>query len=852
MEAKKLYRKAILEWEKLISKYPNSEEARGARYKIAEIYERKLQDLKKALEAYKKVRHGSNYYTAQANIQRMTKKELFLSTKRIYRSNEVPKIQVKMRNIKKLSIRIYKLNMEEYFRKEHKMRGVESLDLSLIEPDKLWDVTVNGYIEYLPLSQEIPVKIDKVGVYAVHVSSETMEATTLVIQSDLDLILKSSKKESLVYVQNMVKNKSAREVNVLLSDGRKILFTGKTNKDGVFIQKSDKLKNISKLSVFVEKDGHIASNILALSGLGFSMGLSPKTYIYTNKSAYMPGEKVHIRAIARDVVDGVYVIPKNKNYEVNIYDSYGRFLANEKQKLSDFGTLHSAFQLPKKTVNGRYRIEIVRKDTKQKVSSYFKVAQFQLRHIQLSVSFLNRVYFRGEKITATFKANYYYGTPLAHKKLRYILPDGRTYTAKTDAYGLCKVTFDTTRSKPGTSLFFSATLDPEGVSVKKSIFLARYGFSIQLSKPRSTILSGEPTEFTIKTTDVVGKAVSKKIAIGIYRKVTLETNPILVSLPWNKLRRSTLTEIKVKEHNVETNKEGLARLSFSLEKGGNYIIRAKGQDRFQNHVTAVSSLYVSADEDKTRLRIFTKKQNLKVGENFQFKIHSRLKEGLALITFEGENIIAYRIVKLVPGYNPIGIDVDNRYFPNFHMSIAFMAGNKFYQVGQNFSVVRRMNIELRMEKDVYLPGEKAKVEVFVTDHMGKPIKAEVSLALVNEALFALHPDARTHITSFFQKDAKRHAKMRTITSCSFSYSGKTKKILQAILAEQKRVREEEKKKWQEDILIAVVKEEKCINSKNRSKVLSFESQENKEILINLMRWKMVLVMNQANLPSQKK
>ncbi len=38
---------------------------------------------------------------------------------------------------------------------------------------------------------------------AVTVSSKTLEATTLVLQSDLDIIVKSSRDEVLVFTQNM-------------------------------------------------------------------------------------------------------------------------------------------------------------------------------------------------------------------------------------------------------------------------------------------------------------------------------------------------------------------------------------------------------------------------------------------------------------------------------------------------------------------------------------------------------------------------------------------------------------------------------------------------------------------------
>ena len=44
--------------------------------------------------------------------------------------------------------------------------------------------------------------------------------------------------------------------------------------------------------------------------------------------------------------------------------------------------------------------------------------------------------------------------------------------------------------------------------------------------------------------------------------------------------------------------------------------------------------------------------HLKVGEKFQVRLHSRLKNALALVTLEGEGIISYKILPLSDGFNP--------------------------------------------------------------------------------------------------------------------------------------------------------------------------------------------------------
>ena len=52
------YRSAIVEWERLVSKYPNTAESSFALFQIGQVYEQKLGELEKALESYRKLTWG--------------------------------------------------------------------------------------------------------------------------------------------------------------------------------------------------------------------------------------------------------------------------------------------------------------------------------------------------------------------------------------------------------------------------------------------------------------------------------------------------------------------------------------------------------------------------------------------------------------------------------------------------------------------------------------------------------------------------------------------------------------------------------------------------------------------------
>ena len=238
---------------------------------------------------------------------------------------------------------------------------------------------IDDYADYRPNEQAIQVPFDKAkaGVCLVNVSDDNFEATTLVIRSDLDLILKSSRSEALVFVENRRTGKPAAGVKVLFSDGKKVFGSGTTEKDGVFRGKYDELKADVNLRAFAIVDGHVAANAVGLQGLQFGTSLAAKGYLYTDRPAYQPGETVKLRGIIRDVKDGAYTAPEGKAYLVSVTDAAGRLIWEAEQALGTFGTFHAQLRLDPRAALGNYTLTAREKENpKQAYSSVFAVQNF--------------------------------------------------------------------------------------------------------------------------------------------------------------------------------------------------------------------------------------------------------------------------------------------------------------------------------------------------------------------------------------------------------------------------------------------------------------------------------------------
>lgn len=787
------YRKAIDEWAKLVSKYPESPESLAAMLKSGSILEVKLGEFERALKLYQKLANERGDGNAAIAIARLTQKSLAVSSEHVFRTNEKPVIHLKVRNIEKCEVRLYKIDLQAYFRKMHGITGVEGLDVSLIQPDKTWTLKPDGYARYKPLEQdvEIPFNGDEAGAYVVSVGDDDWESTVLVLRSDLEVVVKSSRREVLAFVQDMRTGKPAKDVELLVSNGTAVAATGKTGADGVFKTSLEALKDLGDVRVFALRSSHAAAFNLPLAGLELSSGLKAKGYLYTDRPAYLPGETVSMRGVLRDVGNEAYAVPEDSAFKISFSDPQGRLLSEQAVTLSKFGTFDATLELPEKAAIGQYTMAAIQEQKGKEPLHFqgtFEVREFKLEKIKLAMDFPRRVWFRGEKIEASLQTAYYWGEPLANRVLLCTLPDRRIERVTTDAEGKAKLSFDTIGMTPGSQLVFNASLEGDNVNVSESLTLARLGFSIEAKPSQPVVIAGEPFNVDLTTTSADGKPSGEALKIQVLRMEKSMTSRILTLLPWQQVECPPSAEVKDSELDAKTDAAtGKASVSLKLEKGGIYRLRVTGTDRFDQTITRETSVEVSDNEDMNKLRLFADESALKVGLDAMVRLHSRLEKGLALLTYEGESILRYQIVDLHKDYNDIAFKVGHDLFPNFRLAVAAIDGRDLRSCAKEFTVERELKVVMKPVKDAFLPGEDGKVEIRVTDQIGQPVEAELSLALVNEALFAVCPDTSVPILDFFQKEARRHAGFNTGATCGFRYDGTTRAVAKALTDEKNRL-----------------------------------------------------------------
>jgi tetratricopeptide (TPR) repeat protein len=773
-EKEKQFDRAIAAWEALAGKFPGSEPAAHGQFQAASILETEKGDLPEAVERFKKIAVEPWKSQAQQRIAVMESKHLLVVTPHTFRSGDAAHLTVTTRNIENLRFTAYKLNAESYFRAKDRLGNVETLDIGLVAPDAAWTVPVPGYAKYKPVEATYDLKrLELPGVYAVKVTDEkTLQATTLVIGSDLDAIVKTSREQLLVFAQDMKTGRGRAGARVLVADGQRIVLEAKTGPDGVLLHTWDPARGVNQgLSYLVLDGSHVAGSSLSVPGQ-LAQGLSPRAYIYTDRPAYRPGQSVSLRGVVREVREGQYANVPKAVYRFEVADSRGRLIVARPVTLSDFGTFHESLPLDSGAPLGTYRVT-VSQPGKSVFSGSFEVQSYQLEPIALGFDIKKSVVYRGETVEADLMARYQYGEPLASRPIEVSLPDGRTLHGTTDANGKYHVEFPTEGFAEEQTLRLAARLPQDNVSETATVRLAVRGFEIGLSTTRDVYLDGESFALQVVTTDAQGQPIGQSLSAALVKQVKVE---------------GRVTEREVTRKTIATDpKTGRGSLTFRADdpQGGPYILRVAGTDRFGTPIVADRALTISGKKDETKLRLLADRVRFKVGEEASINLHSRGRAGTALLTWEADRILSYRIVSLKDGDNPLGWAVDNGQFPNFTLTSTRMWQNECDEARLDIQVERDLRVTLKPAKPSVGPGEPVELDITAVDQLGHPVSAELSIAMVDQSLLRLFNDRLPEIGSFFYNQTRTGA-FATQATNTFRYQPNTMGVPQAVVDEAER------------------------------------------------------------------
>jgi hypothetical protein len=516
--------------------------------------------------------------------------------------------------------------------------------------------------------------------------------------------------------------------------------------------------------------------------------------IYTDRPIYRPGQTVYFSGIYRHDDDASYSLPPaNTTLYLHASDPVRDNVYTTTLSLSALGTFNGQFALPASAPTGPYILSV-----DDRTPGYYEIANVTFRveeyrkpDFEVNVTTREGVT-HGEPVTATLSTSYYFGGPLAYLTATVEVQDSpysfewadpqtgewyqfgedtpdetrreRTYERSTDGQGLLVLDLgeDVDTSRGSRSLAVEGQvqdLSNQRVAKRGSLIVHQGLYYIGLHEDTYIGEAGQPLTYTLRTVAPDAKVTSGgRVVPGV---------PLTVRVLRQEWSESDLRETEVATGSVTTDAEGRARYAFTPEVAGSFRLVVEGTDRLGNKLRSSLKSWVSSLDsgyvqwrysDDRSVDLVPDKVRYSVGDTARLLVTSPFTEATALLTVERGHLRRYSVVTLNGGAPVVEVRLEEGDLPNVHIGITLLGRGRAPasappgwvesvqmrggSANLHVSVEsKRVRVSLEPQGQGGLePGGTTNVLVRTTGYDGKPAPTELSLAVVDEPIFALADD----------------------------------------------------------------------------------------------------------------
>ncbi len=612
----------------------------------------------------------------------------------------------------------------------------------------------------------IPLGRLKPGLYLVEAAVSTHRAVTLLFISDSVAVTKTANDQLLAWVAWRADGKPASGAQVRWSDLNGTLAAGKTDAVGVAVfrhsapQTSYVFGEDTAGGVFVSENFYFDSEIY-----------NAKLHASTDRPLYRPGDEVFIKVYGREFVSAIQSKPLGAaTLAITVLDAQGSPVHSGTLDYKPDTGADTRFVLPPNATSGGYDIRIQRGD--DVYSAAFRVAPYVKPHFEVVIQPEQASFKTGEPISAKVQLNYPDGKPVKNAVLSLTaraqvltmvdgdLAYGGTFPVQldnakeitTDAAGLAKVTLPAVK-EPSRVLLEVLATDGSAQRVRGSreLLIERAAASYSLKPQRQFAAPGEQVAWSIKAMDGT--------------QVTPDSGPV----KWVAIHQESQTR---SEGDIAANAKDL---SLKLERPGSYMIELRDK---LGKLTAAAPFWVSGGEIKPpqgSIEVTFDQPRYKAGSQARALVTFPVAVADALLTLERDRVESYASLaqpgqlakarKLNERQWEVLIDVRGEFAPNITFSVAYVQGHEFGFQNAGIAVEQqRIDIGITPGKPVYQPGETVTLDLVATSQ-GKPVSSALTIAVVDEMVYALQPEIAPSYQDFFYHPRRNN--VRTHSSLAF-------------------------------------------------------------------------------------
>jgi hypothetical protein len=627
------------------------------------------------------------------------------------------------------------------------------------------------------------------GMYLVAVEAFELRKLAALTVTDLGLVVKASPQAALVYAVDIESGGPVAGASVTVLRNAHVMAEGKTDNSGLLSVPLPSVEG-GQEEGSVEVEGRSGDSI-AITSLYYywhARRTPLRVYIYTDRPVYRPGQKVFFRAIARELAGDSYKVPPRLDARVRVADPNENLVYAGTSATNSFGSLCGEFELSENALPGTYTVSALLQG--RHYESSFLVAEYRKPEFEVTVTPQRRRCNLGDTIQATIQAQYYYGAPVPDAQVEYaITRSERWYYEEGEEAALYESEeYGPTEYEPaeygeGGEIVFSGqgrtdengrleiSFPAEAAEQPAARAGQDYNYTISAvvtdqsgrgeTGGASVLVTQGEFRLEISFSDWVAQP-EQKVGVTI-RAIDYENQPVagargqvVLSLcRWQKGRERLYRQA----HRLwQTDEEGRAHFSISPKDEGDYRLLVTTTDRKRNHISASAYLWVMSGAYSSfaypyqDLAVQADRRLYREGDTAQIIVNTKHAPVTALLTIEGASVLEKRLVRLQGRSTVIKVKVRPEFLPAVWAKVSFVKAKQFVSGDALIAVSRErksLRVQIRSDKHTYEPGERAIYRVKTLGPEGKPVQAEVSLGVVDEAIYAIAPESAPDILSYF-------------------------------------------------------------------------------------------------------
>lgn len=462
--------------------------------------------------------------------------------------------------------------------------------------------------------------------------------------------------------------------------------------------------------------------------------------LFTDRSIYRPGQKVHATAVSFIVKKGLdaSVPGKSKELKFILRDAEWKQVAEQKATTDEYGTASVDFELPKEGKTGMFSISV-----NGTATEYVRVEEYKRPTFEITFPKVNERYTWGDTIVVKATAKTYAGVPVQGAKVEYKVTrrNQMWWRGASSSDKLVKTESTVTR-EDGT---FEVEIPLEVAESEKNDFMriARF-FNFTVSAV-VTDISGESHEGEMSLplgtrSTAFSVDMPKRIEVDSLKTVTFAYRnasgmPISSQLKY----RIDKGEWKVAEANAPIAIKEYNASSAQVWKSGIHQLEAIcGTDTLQQKFTLFSMKDTHPMETTTEWYYQTAKTFPRDGKPVYVQVGS--SENGAHIVYSiiaGNKLLEKGAWELGDSIVTLPFTYKEEYASGVVINYSFVKNGECY--ARTISISRplpekKLNIAWKTFRDRLTPGQKEKWTLQITTPDGKPAKAQLMSVLYDKSL----------------------------------------------------------------------------------------------------------------------